>query len=458
MNAQIRLKFDWPGLLKEDLTTVAAGKGTVLDLDSGLQWLLPLGGQGGELVVVVRHSALPLQASFGDINVRYVDDLRHLASLPADGGIRRMLQAASAVEIADWINGRLGRFRDQLAREKRAYVFAAHRNAAKCVHYCRSLGVDVVAFIDNDVSKQGSEYLGRQVLPLHVIPRDSVIINASGRYCVEINEQLRRGGYSSTIDLMELLFLYDLPFQAEGHFRRYVAEVVDNRLGLLTLYLMLADDQSRKALDGLVLFRMTLDSTIAGGVASPYSQEFFAEDVLRFGRDEVFVDGGAFDGDSYLRFAALAPTFSKAYLFEPDSEICLRAEQRVAGDPRVSICKYGLWSSTRELRFSSTGGMDGAICDDGDIHIPVVAIDEFVSDRVTHIKLDVEGAEQEALLGARRKIGSCRPKMAVALYHRADDLWRLPTLIEALGGAYHFSIRHYSQTVDDSIVYAHPID
>lgn len=458
MNGTIRLRFDWPGLAKNDLSKVVTGHGTVVEGGSGFQWILPLGGDGSELDVVVRYAPLPLQAGSDAIYVRNVEDLRYLGSLRHEGGIRKMLQAINATEVTESIDTRLSRFRDRLAREGRAYIFTAHRNAAKCVRYCQGLGIEVAAFIDNDASKQGCDYLGRRVLPLEAVSHDAVIINASGRYCVEINRQLRQSGYPWAIDLMELLFLYDLPFQAEDRFRHYVTDVMDNRLGIIMLYLMLADDQSRSVLDGLVLFRMTLDSTIAGKIASPYSQEFFAEDVLHFGPEEVFVDGGAFDGDSFLRFAQLAPGFSKAYLFEPDAEICLRATQRAAGDLRVAICNYGLWSATTELLFSSTGGMDGAICENGDIRVPVVSIDEFVRDKVTHIKLDVEGAEKEALLGGRRQIGNNRPQMAVALYHRASDLWKLPALIEALGGRYQYSIRHYSQTVDDSIVYARPID
>ena len=458
MNGQLKLKFEWPNLAEGDLSKVAAGLGTIVETDSGVQWILPLGCDGTELEVVVRNTPLPLSADSGAVHVRKLEDLKHLVSLSPGGGIQRLLQANDSLAVSDAIDVRLSRFRDRLTQENKVYVFAAHRNAAKCVRYCQGLGLDVAAFIDNDKSKQGQEYLGRQILPLDAVAHDAVIINASGRYCVEINEQLCRKGYSWAIDLMELLFLFDLPFQAEGKFRRYVTCAVENRLRIVTLYLMLEDELSRSVLDSLILFRLTLGASNAGKVASPYSQEFFAEDVLKFDSGEIFVDGGAFDGDSYLRFARLAPNFLKAYLFEPDGKICERAEQLVAGDPRVSVCNYGLWSSTKELRFSSTGGMDGAICEDGDIRVPVVSIDEFVADEVTHIKLDVEGAEEEALLGGRQTIRKSRPKMAVALYHRAGDLWRLPTLIEALGGHYQFSIRHYSHTVDDTIVYARPID
>lgn len=458
MNKWLKLKFEWPGLTKDDLVRATKGYGTFADGDPCLEWTLPLDCRGGISDVVIRQSQFPLRDDSEDIHVRNLDDLKHFVAMRPDGGLHRLLRATDATTITDSIDARLGRFRDRLTPGQKVYIFAAHRNAAKCVRYCQDLGLDVAGFIDNDKMKQGCEYKGLPVLSLEAVDRNATIINASGRYCVEINEQLLQSGYRWGIDLMEFLFLYDLPFQAEGKFRKYVTDTVDNRLRIATLYLMLADDFSRSVLDGLLLFRLTLDSTIVGKIASPYSEEFFAEDVLSFNAGEVFVDGGAFDGDSYQRFAEMAPEFAKAYLFEPDAAIYQRAEQRVAGDPRASTCNFGLWSRTGELRFSSTGGMDGAICDDGDIRIQVVAIDEFIQDKVTHIKLDVEGAEEEALLGARRQISDSRPTMAVALYHRAADLWKIPTLIETLGGQYLYSIRHYSQTVDDSIVYAIPIN
>jgi FkbM family methyltransferase len=457
MNSLLKLKFEWPGLSKDDLVQVVQDHGIVEEGRSCLEWTLPLGCQVRVPEVIVRHAPFPLQDDSGAINVRALNDLRKLVSIRPEGGLHRLLCAVDVTTVTNGIEARLRSLRNQLSGTKGVYVFAAHRNAAKCVRYCQQLGFEVVGFIDNDKLKQGHDYLGRRVFSLEDVRQDAVIVNASGRYCVEIKQQLEQAGYRWSIDLMEFLFLYDLPFQAQDCFRKYVTDIVDNRLRIASLYLMLADDFSRSVLDGLLLFRLTLDSATAGKISSPYREEFFAEDVQLFGDREVFVDGGAFDGDSFLRFAQLAPGFSRAYLFEPDAAICERAKQQVAGDDRVSVCNFGLWSRSGELRFSSTGGMDGAICEDGDIRVQVVAVDEYVKETVTHIKLDVEGAEEQALLGARHQVRQSRPKMAVALYHRAADLWKIPALIEALGGRYAYSIRHYSQTIDDSIIYARPM-
>ena len=457
MNGTLRLRFEWPGLTADVLARVLGNSVGISESDNGLFWSLALGAEDCALELPVRQVEFPLTCSSDAICLRDLADLRHLVTLVPNGGIRKLLCTPDAQSVLVGLDARLARFRDRLARKCEVYVFAANRNAAKCVHYCRQMGIDIVAFVDNDIAKQGREFYGRAILSLAAVPKDAVIINSSGRYCLQINEQLKLQGYLWGIDLMELLFLYDLPFQAEGQFRAYVRELVLHRSRVVSLYLLLADERSRTVLDGLTLFRLSLDSSMAGQHVEPYEQEFFAEDVLRFSPNEVFVDGGAFDGDSFLRFAAMAPNFRKAYLFEPDGKICKRAEQAIGHDPRVAICNYGLWSSNKELRFSSTGGMDGAINEDGEIRVPVVSVDDFVHDNVTHIKLDVEGAEEEALRGASRTISTNRPKMAIALYHRAADLWHLPAQIEALGGRYAYSIRHYSHTVDDTIVYALPL-
>jgi FkbM family methyltransferase len=457
MSGRLTLRLEWPGLEKSDLERMSNGRGTVRTNVAGLEWVLPLECDLQDASFAVRPAELPMSGDADAIYVRSLGDLSRMGSIAPGGGLHRLLCATDPATIVGNIEARLRAFKERLSGDNAVYIFGAHRNAVKGIRYCRQLGIGVAGLIDNDPSKQGRELAGLPILPLREVDRGANIIDVSGRHCVEINQQLRASGYSSAVDLMEFLFLYDLPFQAEPRFRSYVTDTFDNRLRLVSLYLLLAEDFSRVVLDRLLLFRLTLDSTIAGSAASPYKEEFFAPDVQTFSKGEVFVDGGAYDGDSYLRFAESAPEFAKAYLFEPDSEIYHQAVQRLAGDERVAVCNLGLWSRTTELRFSTTGGMDGAISNEGDTSIRVVAIDDHVKDKVTHIKLDVEGAEEEALMGAQRQIGTARPKMAVALYHRAGDLWRIPALIERLGGKYQYSIRHYSQTIDDSIVYARPM-
>lgn len=452
----IKLKIEIPGTAIEDVVALLGERTEVVQRADCIECHLPWVDAAGE--VVVRKEALPLQADGNAIYVRELADIGKMASLRSDGGIVRLLSAAGTAGAIAALDNRLRRIKELMQADRKVYIFAAHRNAVKCIQYCQSLGLDIVAFIDNDAKKQGQEFYGKEVLPLEHVAKDAVIINASGRYCVPIEEQMNALGYSNNINLMEFLFIYNLPFQAQGAFRDFISEVIPHRLKIVSLYLMLADEQSREVLDSLVSYRMTLNSVSAGRVASPYDEEFFARDVLKFGAHEVFVDGGAYDGDSFNRFVGMAAEFARAYLFEPDTEIFEKLGQVVADDKRVIACNAGLFSKSGEIGFSSTGGMDGAISETGEERISVVALDDMVDVAITHIKLDVEGAEEAALLGARGHLREDRPKMAVAAYHKAGDLWEVPALIEGLGGKYNFYLRHYSQTMDDSIFYALPAE
>jgi FkbM family methyltransferase len=423
---------------------------------AGITWLLADKTAKVNTSVSVKCTNELLQGLGDAVHVREVADLEHLSGIVPGSGIYQLL-CASHDEIIERIQRRLHWFSSKVLADEGVYIFAAHRNAVKCIRYCEKIGITIAGLLDNDPAKHGKEICGINVTGIDGIPKDAIIVNASGRYCIEINEQLDRLGYEFHLDFMELLFIYDLPFQATGAFREYVTEVIRYRFKVLSMYLACKDDQSRALIDGLVLYRLTLQSDCLKGLISPYDQEFFAKDIISFGSDEVFVDGGAYDGDSFKKFKDMTRGFKAAYLFEPDLEICDKMHVAIGDEKGVFIINSGLWSTAGELKFSVTGDMDGAISDHGEVSISVVALDDHIDEKLSYIKLDIEGAEAEAMIGAKRHLGTDRPKLAIAVYHKACDFWELPALVEKFGGMYDFSFRHYSHTIDDTVLYATPI-
>lgn len=113
----------------------------------------------------------------------------------------------------------------------------------------------------------------------------------------------------------------------------------------------------------------------------------------------------------------------------------------------------GLWSEKKELRLKS-GGTGSVISDDGDMVINVDCIDHVIKEQVTFIKMDIEGAEYEALLGARKTILKYKPKLAICVYHKAEDIWKLPGLIHQFNPEYVFYFRHYSFADNETVLYA----
>ena len=84
----------------------------------------------------------------------------------------------------------------------------------------------------------------------------------------------------------------------------------------------------------------------------------------------------------------------------------------------------------------------------------MTALDVCVSDPVTFIKMDIEGAELEALKGSSKIIKKYMPKLAISLYHKKDDILEIPLYIKELVPEYKLYIRHYSNAGVETVLYA----
>lgn len=214
------------------------------------------------------------------------------------------------------------------------------------------------------------------------------------------------------------------------------------------------DDASRRCFLSVMLYRLTWDARWLEPVRLPYRDMYFFTDALAVGRDEVLVDGGAFDGDTVAAFTARTRgTHSRIHAFEADPANLGPLRGRVGTIPRVTIHPVGLWSHRDTLRFSSGQGPGGRLGEGGDVTVPVQALDEVDIGPVTLIKLDIEGAEIPALRGAADTIQRYRPKLAVAVYHDVGDFAAIPDLIEILRPNSRYRLRHHSPFHHDTVLY-----
>ncbi|EOS66974.1 FkbM family methyltransferase [Oscillibacter sp. 1-3] len=97
------------------------------------------------------------------------------------------------------------------------------------------------------------------------------------------------------------------------------------------------------------------------------------------------------------------------------------------------------------------------MCDDGEIVVPVATIDEIVekeNPKVTMIKMDIEGSELEALKGAKKTIQRNKPKLAICIYHKPEDMLEIPLYIKSLVPEYKLYVRHHSNSNVETVLYA----
>jgi len=185
--------------------------------------------------------------------------------------------------------------------------------------------------------------------------------------------------------------------------------------------------------------------------------QYFPQDLIHLSDREVFVDGGAYTGDTLLAFIRKTKgEYERCYAFEPAPENLARlnslAEKQRFRD--VWLVGKGLWSRAETLRFAAAEGLAGsAISRAGNTSIAVDSIDNVAPD-ATFIKLDVEGAELEALKGAAGTIKRNRPKLAVCLYHKPGDLFEIPLFIKSLVPEYRFFLRQHQPVSCELVLYA----
>lgn len=176
---------------------------------------------------------------------------------------------------------------------------------------------------------------------------------------------------------------------------------------------------------------------------------------------EVFVDAGCFDGLTTKQFFTWCKGEAYSYCFEPDSKNINLIKKNLHNRNNYEIVPKALWSGNRTLVMEAKGNFATSVGEDtNNINlqmIEAVSLDDFLDGgEATFIKMDIEGAEVEALLGAKKTIAEQKPRLAISIYHKTDDIWRIPDTILRCCPDYRFYLRHYSFSDYDTVLYAIP--
>lgn len=185
---------------------------------------------------------------------------------------------------------------------------------------------------------------------------------------------------------------------------------------------------------------------------------FDFEGLLPVRDEEVFVDGGCFDGFTTLAFYKWSKGKGYSYCFEMDKNNIETIQSNLEGITGYEIVPKAMRSERRLLSLSERGNY--ASCVSPDIGKDSICVEADTLDfmlkgkNVTYIKMDIEGAELEALKGAKEIIMKQSPRLAISAYHRSEDIWAIPALIHEYNPNYKFYFRHYSFSWYDTVLYA----
>ena len=221
------------------------------------------------------------------------------------------------------------------------------------------------------------------------------------------------------------------------------------------------DIESRRQFAAQLRFRLHLDYE---ALPENSHDDYFPDLLPRLDDDCVFVDCGAFDGDSVRKFLDVQHgRFGAVYAFEPDRHNCDRLRSSVEAMPRdvgdrIHVHCAAVGDAPGKLRFNMTGNMSASLSSSGGVEVNVVRVDDVVPavTAQTYVKYDVEGGEWEALRGTQRLLDRGRALLAVSIYHRPDDLWELPLYLDSLNRGYDLYLRTQGEDGMDVICYAIP--
>lgn len=314
--------------------------------------------------------------------------------------------------------------------------------------------VNIDGFIDEYTD--ATSHMGKPVVRLSEVPRESLVVSCVTQ--ARPLSALRKLDEAGIIDYGDYFSMADL---SEGRLSQ-VKAVTDTRNDYRAHAAQyqwvrdrLCDETSREVFDRILNFRLTGNLAHMFPFSYAADRQYF-EPFAPLSNGEVFVDGGAYDGFTSREFANRCPNYSSIHVFEPSADTLAVARNKLSDLKRVHYHPLGLFDRSCQLRFDSTAGSACRIVEDGDRTIEVGRLDDVVDERVSFIKLDLEGAELPALRGSEEHIRNDHPKLAVAVYHQGADLWEIPAYVLSLRPDYRLYLRHYTEGWTETVMFFVP--
>lgn len=333
------------------------------------------------------------------------------------------------------------------------------------IHTLSEIGLRPAACSDSNQSKWGKKIAGIEVIPPKEIVKRChnpkviiALLHSFKRHFPVITESLRALGVAEIIHHSELRCISEL--QGKNLiFTSYtdILPVLEHEKEIDMLYDYMSDDISKQMLRSYLFERIGFMSSFELSAQGIY----FDESIYSKHEREVFIDCGAYDGDTLESFLSRYTDFTAYWAIEPDESNVIRLKKKME-DLSVDISAIHVISKAvsdicGELSFMSGEGTGSHISDQGIVKVLSVTLDSVLRKQVpTVIKMDIEGAEQRALDGACEIIQTYRPVLAICVYHYPRDLWEIPLWIKERFPFYHLYLRAYDD--GDVVCYAVPTE
>lgn len=361
---------------------------------------------------------------------------------------------------------------DELAApfSRKIVLFGAGNLGRRTLAKLREKGIEPLAFLDNNSARWGGVVDGVEVLP----PAEGASrFGTSAVFVITVwgalgadrmktrVDQLRDLGCLRVCSFATLYWKYSdalLPHYAVD-LPHLVHQETDQVWKGFHIW---ADNASRREYLAQLRWRLTMDFSC---LPEPVGHAiYFPKDICALRQDEVFIDCGAYNGDTIRLFLEQSQSaFQRLIAFEPDAanfEILAKSVAGLGMDVRKRIqLRHAATSSENGRVLITEGNGAASSIGSGECEVDAVALDDELSGiRTTYLKMDIEGAEEASLNGAAQLIRQHTPVLAISAYHRQNDIWKIPLRIQSINPNYSFFLRPHLLEGFDLVCYGIPND
>lgn len=246
---------------------------------------------------------------------------------------------------------------------------------------------------------------------------------------------------------------------AKNNYERFIKcieSVKENIEELKWLYYRLNDYRSKNVLLGILRCWIYLDYDYRKRIKETNFDEYYDFDILGDMNNEmVFVDCGSYDGDSAYSFINNQKSYKHIYLYDMILSNIEKSKEKLANYSGIIYRNAGVTTKEKSdvcvavnteynqavmLHPESVSGEYEKMS-----YVPLVNLDDDIQERIDMIKMDIEAAELDALVGAKNHIINEKPKLAVCTYHLFDHIWQIPKLICSYRDDYKLYMRYYGK-------------
>lgn len=296
----------------------------------------------------------------------------------------------------------------------------------------------------------------KEILQIEDVPKDALILSTATGSPLQVIKRLNSMGLSH-INYLALCKYSSLALVPPPFIMDFEEDYLENKEQYKRVYTLLADTKSKELFTRVLNFKISFDYTFMEGFSNDHKGQYFDKEILPPLKNIRFVDGGGYVGDTASEVIENYPDFAKIYLIEPIEENIRIAKRELAEYKNIEFISSGISNKKAKLLFNEEKSFS-TIYGKGTQSVEVDTIDNLICEPIDYIKLDIEGAEQEAIEGARETIKAYRPILAICVYHKAQDWHKIPLKILSIESSYKIYFRHYMEGIFESVIYFIPPD